>query len=48
MVEFLLGRGADVNVRVRSDGEVRTALRMARRRNHDDVAELLLSRGATD
>jgi ankyrin repeat protein len=46
VVRFLLDQGADVNMSVRANGEDRTPLRMALRGDHDDVADLLRSRGA--
>jgi beta-lactamase regulating signal transducer with metallopeptidase domain len=54
-VRFLLGKGANVNARVWSDsgpdrgrGEWRTALLMARRHGHDEVARILLEAGARE
>ena len=49
---YLLGAGADPNVQVvvrswrSNETEVRTALGMARRNGHRDVAELLMQNGA--
>jgi ankyrin repeat protein len=56
VVRFLLGKGADVNARVWAAGggpngrrgEWRTALLMARRNGHDDVARILLAAGARE
>lgn len=51
VVQLLLSRGADVNMRVWSgdpDGEWRTALKMARKRGHNSVVQLLLSAGARE
>lgn len=51
VVQLLLSRGADVNMRVWSgdpDGEWRTALKMARKRGHSAVVQLLISAGARE
>ena len=55
VVRFLLAKGADVNARVLADagpnrgkGEWRTALSMARRNGHEDVARILLAAGARE
>ncbi len=48
VVLYLLEQGADVNMRVRANGEVRTALRMALRGGYDDVVKLLRSWGAAE
>jgi beta-lactamase regulating signal transducer with metallopeptidase domain/ankyrin repeat protein len=53
VVRLLLERGADVNARVWADsgpgrGEWRTALKMARRNGHDEVARILAAAGAKE
>jgi ankyrin repeat protein/L-ascorbate metabolism protein UlaG (beta-lactamase superfamily) len=44
MAEMLLGAGADVNVK---DGDGKTALELAASHGHEDVANLLVVKGAT-
>jgi len=48
VVELLIAAGADVNARVRANGEIRTPLSQARRNGHDDVIALLKASGARD
>ena len=55
VVRILLDAGADPNIRViadrseaNPDGDLRTPLRMARRRGHEAVVRLLLERGARE
>jgi beta-lactamase regulating signal transducer with metallopeptidase domain len=48
VVRLLLDRGADVNIRAYDDGRVRTALGLAIRAGHHDVAEMLVAAGARE
>lgn len=48
VVRLLLDKGADVNARSMEGTEVRTALRLARRRGHDSIVRMLLDAGAKD